>query len=131
MSGEGPGLLAHFDFDPLTNTDRLPNAVDPANSSTAIRGNTLVAGKAGRALQFTGDDEVTFPERGGSFQPWDRYSVVFWLQLPAGLTNAVIFHRTEGTDVGFMAPSFRWRMGASFSSLNGFGRAMRLPSVPP
>ncbi len=36
------------------------------------------------------------------FRPWDQYTVVFWLQLPKALTNAVIFHRSsEGTDVGF------------------------------
>jgi hypothetical protein len=128
---EVPGLLAHFDFDALTNADRLPNSVEPTNSSTSIGGNTLVAGKAGQALQFTGDDEVTFPQRLGSFQPWEQYSVVFWLHLPAGLTNAVIFHRTEGTDVGFHGTELSLDDGRLFFVIKRFwpGNAIAVRST--
>ncbi len=101
VTADIPGLAAHFTFDSLAQTDHFANAVNAGNVSTAIGPNTLVPGKSGQALQFTGDDEVTFPNVAGSLQPWDQYTVVFWLQLPKAISNAVIFHRTEGTDVGF------------------------------
>jgi hypothetical protein len=124
-------VIAHFAFDSLTNGDRLANDANPTNFSTAIHGNKLVAGKSSQALQFTGDDEVTFPERAGSFQPWDQYSVVFWLRLPVGLTNAVIFHRTEGTDVGFHGTELSVENGRLFFVIKRFwpGNAIAIRST--
>src|SRR5262249_21600052 len=126
-----PGLIAHFTFDSLINKYRLPNTLNASNSSTAIRANKLVRGKAGRALQFTGDDEVTFPQRSGNFQPWDQYSVVFWLWVPPALTNAVIFHRTEGTDVGFHGTEVSLEAGHLFFVIKRFwpGNAIAVRSA--
>ncbi len=96
-----PGLVAHFTFDSLAESGRFINVANTNNVSTPIGANTLVPGKSGKAIQFTGDDEITFPNLAGSLDPWEQYSVVFWLHLPQSVTNAVIFHRSSGTDVGF------------------------------
>lgn len=94
------GLIGEFTFDELR-TNQFANSLNPTNLSTAIRGNSLVAGHSGHAIKFNGDEEITFPNLAGSVQPWDQYTVCFWLKIPAALTNGVIFHRCEGTDVGF------------------------------
>jgi hypothetical protein len=101
LTAEIPGMAAHFTFDTLTETNRFANEVNATNLSSSLGANSIVSGKLGHAVQFTGDDEIEFPQIVGSFQPWDQYTVVFWLLLPESLTNAVIFHRSEGTDVGF------------------------------
>ena len=115
----------------LVNTDRVANAINITNLSTAIRANTLVPGKSGQALQFTGDDEITFPNVLGRLQPWDRYSLVFWLRLPRELTNAVIFHRTEGTDVGFHGTELNLDEGRLFFVIKRFwpGNAIAIRST--
>ena len=100
LAPEIPGLTARYSFDALVNTNQFANEAS-TNFSTAIRANTLVPGKTGQAVQFAGDDEITFPKTAGNQQPWDQYTVLFWLRLPRALTNAMIFHRTEGTDAGF------------------------------
>jgi hypothetical protein len=61
----------------------------------------LAPGKSGQAVQFDGDDELSFPGTGGSFPAWSQYSAVFWLYLPSSLTNAIICQRESGTDAGF------------------------------
>ena len=43
-------------------TNRFANAANTTNLSTPIGPNTLVPGKSGQAVQFTGDDEVDIPE---------------------------------------------------------------------
>jgi hypothetical protein len=98
---EIPGLKAQFSFDETNATNQFANAVNPTNLSTSLHGNTLVEGHSGKAVQFNGDDEITFPNVAGSLQPWEPYSVIFWVKIPPSLTNATIFHRLEGTDTGF------------------------------
>jgi hypothetical protein len=129
LTAELPGLAAHFTFDALTATNHFANETD-TNLSGSIGANTLVPGKSGSALEFTGDDEVNFPSLLGSFQPWDHYSVVFWLRLPEALTNAVIFHRTEGTDVGFHGVELSLEDGKLFFTIKRFwpGNALAIRS---
>ncbi len=98
---ELPGLAAWFKLDSLTASNVFPNAMDVSNFSSGLNGNKLAPGKLGLAVQFTGDDELSFPGTGGSFPAWSQYSAVFWLYLPKTCTNAIICHRESGTDVGF------------------------------
>ncbi len=125
-----PGLIAHFSLDDLK-TNQFPNLVNSKNFSSGLTPNTWVDGKFGKSVQFTGDNELSFPEAGGSFQPWDRYSVTFWLELPVGLTNAVIFHRTEGTDVGFHGTELSLEQGNLFFVIKRFwpGNALAVRSI--
>ncbi len=126
-----PGLVAHFSFDELAGTNQFANSITPSNLSTAIHGNTLVPGKSGQAIKFNGDEEITFPNLAGNLQPWEQYTVVFWLKVPANLTNAVIFHRCEGTDTGFHGTELDLDQGRLFFVIKRFwpGNALALRST--
>jgi hypothetical protein len=131
LTAEIPRMVAHFTFDALTETNRFANEPDPTNLSSSMGSNSLVPGKLGQAVQFTGDDEIEFPNLIGSFQPWDQYSVAFWLRLPESLTNAVIFHRTDGTDVGFHGTELMLEDGKLFFAIKRFwpGNALAIRSL--
>src|SRR5882724_3118475 len=101
LTADITGLIGQFSFDELSGTNQFGNSIDSTNLSTAIRGNTLVPGHTGQAIHFNGDDEITFPSLAGGLQPWDQYTISFWLKIPSALTNAVIFHHCQGTDTGF------------------------------
>ena len=125
-----PGLIGDFNLDALVN-GKFANAANTNNFSAGPGANALVAGKSGNALKFTGDDEITFPDVAGSLQPWDEYSAAFWLRLPKTLTNAVIFHRTEGTDVGFHGTELSLDDGRLFFVIKRFwpGNAIAVRSA--
>ena len=95
------GLRAHFNFDELVRTNQIADTLNSTNFSSALHGNSLVPGRSGQAIKFNGDDEISFPSSAGGLEAWEPYTVLFWLKLPPGLTNGVIFHRCEGTDTGF------------------------------
>jgi hypothetical protein len=101
FAAEIPGLAAWFKLDALTASNTFANTVNISNFSGNLGGNKLAPGKSGQAVQFTGDDELSFPGTGGSFSAWTAYTALFWLYLPQSLTNAVICHRESGTDTGF------------------------------
>jgi hypothetical protein len=115
---EIPGLVGHF-----TGT----------NGNYSLGGNSLVPGKFGNAIRFTGDDAVAFTNVIGSVQPWDQYSVIFWINLPEGLTNAVVFHRSDGTDVGFHGTELSLEDGRLFFVIKRFwpGNAIAIRSSEP
>jgi hypothetical protein len=131
---EPPGLLARFPLDEFVQTNRLVNLADTNALGTSAPANRLVPGKTGQSLEFTGDDPATVPAPGiDGFRPWDAYSVAFWLRLPRGLTNAVIFHRTDGTDVGFHGVELSLDQGRLFFVLKRFwpGNAIAVRSEEP
>ncbi len=130
LTAEIPGLVAHFTFDALTETNGFANEVIATNLSGSLGSNSLVPGKWGQAVLFTGDDEIEFSNIIGSVQPWDQYSVVFWLRLPEALTNGVIFHRTDGTDVGFHGTELMLEDGKLFFAIKRFwpGNALAVRS---
>jgi hypothetical protein len=130
LTAEIPRMVAYFTFDALTETNRLANEVDPTNLSSSMGSNSLVPGKLGQAVQFTGDDEIEFPHFVGGLQPWDQYSVAFWLRLPESLTNAVIFHRSDGTDAGFHGTELLLEDGKLFFAIKRFwpGNALAIRS---
>jgi len=126
-----PGLIGKFEFEELAGTNQFANDLNATNLSTAIRGNTLVPGHEGQAVQFNGDEEITFPNLVGSVQPWDQYCVSFWLKAPPALTNGVIFHRCQGTDVGFYGTELDLDQGRLFFVIKRFwpGNALAIRSV--
>jgi hypothetical protein len=130
LTAEIPGMVAHYTFDALTETNRFANDVAPTNLSSSLASNSIVAGKFGHAVQFTGDDELEFTNIMGSFQPWDQYSVAFWLRLPESLTNALIFHRSDGTDAGFHGTELMLEEGKIFFAIKRFwpGNALAVRS---
>ena len=131
LKADVTGLTGEFDCDVLTKDNKLADAIQTNHFSTGVAGNALAAGKFGQALKFTGDDEVTFPDLAGSLQPWEQYTVVFWLRVPNTLSNALVFHRTEGTDVGFHGTELSLENGRLFFVIKRFwpGNAMAVRSV--
>ncbi len=117
---EIPGLVGHYTFDLVNATNQAVNEVKTNQLSAPIRGNRLVEGKSGHALQFTGDDEFTLPDAGIGLQPWNEYSVVLRLRVPKGITNAIVFHSTEGTDVGFYGVELSLDEGRLFYVIKRF-----------
>jgi hypothetical protein len=131
LTPEVPGLVAHFAFDELAGTNQFANLVNPTNLSTALAGNTLGPGRPGKAILFNGDDEITIPKVAGSLQPWESYSIVFWLEVPSALSNTVVFHRLEGTDVGFHGTELSLADGRLFFVIKRFwpGNALAVRSL--
>ncbi|MBI3720926.1 MAG: DUF1553 domain-containing protein, partial [Fimbriimonas ginsengisoli] len=115
------GLIADFDFDVLTNSTQLINRATTNAPGSTSGANRLAPGRSGQALEFTGDDPATLPAPGvDAFRPWDAYSVVLWIWRPAALTNGIIFHRTDGTDVGFHGVELSLEEGRLFFVLKRF-----------
>src|SRR6266404_357196 len=131
LTADMPGLIAQFFFDELSGTNQFANALAPTNFSTAIRGNTLVPGRSGQAIHFNGDDEITFPNLVGGLQPWDQYTISFWLKIPPALSNAVIFHNCQGTDTGFHGTELDLDQGRLFFVIKRFwpGNAIAIRST--
>ena len=125
------GLVAEFSFDDVAGTNQFANALDSTNLSTPLLGNSLVSGRSGQAIRFDGDTAMTFPKSAGSLQPWDQYTVLFWLKIPKALTNSIIFHRSEGTDVGFHGTELSLDQGRLFFVIKRFwpGNAIAVRST--
>ncbi|MFM8471759.1 MAG: DUF1549 domain-containing protein, partial [Limisphaerales bacterium] len=87
-----PGELARYTFDAL-NGNKFTNALGGTHSATLVGENKLVPGRAGQAVQFTGDDPVNLPL--GNFQRHEPFSVSLWLRTPDVKDRAVVFHRSQ------------------------------------
>jgi hypothetical protein len=130
VTPEIPGLIGSFNFDDPEGTNRFANAVNPTNPSGGLGANVRTNGHEGMAIRFTGDDELSIPNLLGSLEPWKSYTVLFWLKVPAGLTNAVIFHRCAGTDTGFHGTELSIEEGRLFFVIKRFwpGNALAIRS---
>src|SRR5262249_19656911 len=133
LNADSPGLVASFSFDQLAGTNQFANALNETNLSTALMGNKLVPGRSGQAVRFDGDSAITFPKIAGSLQPWEQYSILFWLKLPRTLTNGVILHRSDGTDTGFHGTELKLENGRLFFVIKRFwpGNALAVRSIDP
>jgi hypothetical protein len=87
-----PGELARYTFDALTG-NKFTNALGGTNFATLVGENKLVPGRAGQAVQFTGDEPVNLPL--GNFQRHEPFSVSLWLRTPDVKDRAVVFHRSQ------------------------------------
>ena len=88
----------------------------PASTSGA---NTLVAGKVGQALRFTGDDAANFPAP-ASLDRGQPFTVAFWLWMPEVMKQGLVFHRQAGTDTGFHGTELSFDEGRLFFALIRF-----------
>lgn len=85
--------VARFTFDTLDKGNKLPNAIKADQPATLKGENQLVAGREGKALQFTGDDAVDLPL--GNFHSYDPFSISLWIKTPDVKERAVVFHRSR------------------------------------
>ena len=111
---EIPGLVSHLTLDAFVDTNRFADEMSSSNKSEVVGGGVLAPGRMGHALKLTGDDAVTLTNLPVRFEAWSQYSVVFWLRAPAGLSNGVVFHSTDGTDSGFHGTELSLQNGHLF-----------------
>lgn len=109
-----PGLVGQYPIDAIGPENKLVNLADESNPGSTAPENTLVEGVSGSALRFTGDDGASFPKVAGGLNPWDAFSVAFWLRLPGGVPDCVVFHRSGGTDVGRFGTELSLKSGKLF-----------------
>ncbi|MDN5211810.1 DUF1553 domain-containing protein [Fulvivirgaceae bacterium BMA12] len=96
-------LTGHFNFDKavdnrfpnLVNPQQMASVVEPQPNKTKALDPVLTTGKEGKGLTLNGDDPLTLGTVGtfGRSQP---FSVSLWINLPADLTDGVIFHKGQG-----------------------------------
>jgi hypothetical protein len=96
-----PGLVGRYPLDRLETGNRLANLANPAQPGSTSPSNTLVPGRTGKALRFTGDDPANFPSVLGNLERWQPWTAAFWVHLPKSYPQAIVFHRMSGTDTGF------------------------------
>ncbi|HEX6886149.1 MAG TPA: DUF1553 domain-containing protein, partial [Planctomycetota bacterium] len=85
--------LGRYSFDALTADGKFANEHDAEHPGETFDGPELVAGRAGQALRFSGDNGARLPGL-GAFQAWQPFSFSFWLELPAHEARAVVLHRS-------------------------------------
>ncbi len=130
MEANSPGLIAHFTFDSQGGSQFI-NEANPTNKTGNIDGNKVVVGKSRHALRFTGDDTLRIPGLMPSIEAWDQYTIAFWSYLPAGLTNGIIFHATNGSDTQYHGTEFGFEDGRLRFAIKRFwpGNAIAVRSV--
>jgi hypothetical protein len=96
-----PGLVGDYPLDRLEPGGRLANRADAKKPGSTSTANVFVKGRSGQALRFTGDDPANFPGVAGDLERWRPFTVAFWLHLPITYQEAIVFHRSSGTDTGF------------------------------
>jgi hypothetical protein len=95
---EIPGEVARYSFDD-SKRNKLPNSVKDGKPALIRGENKLVPGKFGKAVEFTGDDQVDLPL--GNYDRAQPFSVSLWLKTPDVKDRAVVFHRSAAwTDAG-------------------------------
>ena len=121
LTAEIPGLTAHFSFERTgdatinSRTSLIPNR--SAGRCTATRWSPA---KPVRRCNSPAMTNSACPSPAWRFQPWGQYTILFWLRIPQTLTNAVVFHVTQGTDVGFYGVELSLDEGRLFFVLKRF-----------
>jgi mono/diheme cytochrome c family protein len=87
------GELARFSFDERDATGKFTSSVGKNQTAYGPLENTLVDGKFGKAVQFTGDHAVTTTL--GNFHRYEPFSISFWLKTPDVKDRAVVLHRSR------------------------------------
>jgi hypothetical protein len=117
---EIPGLVASYSLDRLVGRKNLENSVDASRPGTSGPANTIVPGRFGEALRFTGDDPAEFPGTLGQIDRPDAFTVSFWMRITEALPSGVVFHRSTGTDVGYHGTELSFDAGRLFFGLIRF-----------
>lgn len=117
--GKLENLLGHYTFDEMGMGGAIANQANAGKPGNRSEANRLVAGKSGKAVEFSGDDPANFPldlvlER---HQPFTVSTQLWW---PKDLPSALIFHKSAGTDTGFHGPEARVEEGKVILALVRF-----------
>jgi hypothetical protein len=117
---ELPGLVGDYPLDRLEAGNHLANRANSKNPGSTAPSNTLVPGKFGQAMRFTGDDAAVFPNVAGSLDRWQPFTVAFWLRTPHVMKDGIVFHCQSGTDTGFHGTELSFDGGRLFLGLIRF-----------
>lgn len=85
--------IGRYDFEALGEGKTLKNAVADDKPATLGGDNTLVDGKNGQSVLFTGDDPVNLPF--GYYQRHQPFSISLWMNTPDVKDRSVVFHRSQ------------------------------------
>lgn len=91
--GSLSGELARFSFDERDAAGKFTSSVGKDQSASGPLENTLVDGKFGKAVQFTGDHALT--TNLGNFHRYEPFSISLWLKTPDVKDRAVVLHRSR------------------------------------
>jgi Protein of unknown function (DUF1553)/Protein of unknown function (DUF1549)/Concanavalin A-like lectin/glucanases superfamily/Planctomycete cytochrome C len=92
------GLIGDFPLDDL-NGGKVANRVDPQKLGQASENPEIVEGRIGKALRFSGENNVALPL--GNFDRFQPFAVSLWINTPDTKDRAVIIHRSMAwTDAG-------------------------------
>ncbi|MBI5434619.1 MAG: DUF1553 domain-containing protein [Planctomycetes bacterium] len=95
-----PGPIARYPLDAYAPDGSLANAVDPTKPGATLERPKLVEGRVGGALEFSGDDNASFPGV-AEFEHTDPFSFALWLWTPAPKPRAVVLKRSRAwSDAG-------------------------------
>lgn len=106
--------IAHYDPGAAADNGQVPNLARGRPGQSG--GNQRVDVDGRRGLRLSGDDAVQLPGL-GRFPMGKPFVIEFDLWLPEGLDDAILCHRSGGTDVGYHGvevrimegrPEFRW-----------------------
>lgn len=94
------GLIGYYSFDEITN-HQVANQVATNHPGKLLEAPRSVPGKFGQALQFSGENSVTF-EKLADFKRPDPFSFSLWLNLAEELPEIVVLHHQQaGSDAGY------------------------------
>ncbi len=92
------GLIGDFPLDDLKDA-KVANRADPKKPGQTSEGPELVAGRVGKALRLSGENNITLPL--GNFDRFQPFSLSLWIKTPDFKDRAVIIHRSMSwTDAG-------------------------------
>jgi hypothetical protein len=93
------GGVAGFSFNEISG-NKTSNSVNPSLPAELVDDPTLVEGRHGSAIKFSGDNSVLC-KGSGDFKRTDPFSFALWLKPAAQQARAIIFHRSRAwTDSG-------------------------------
>lgn len=91
--GAWPDEIGRFALDEIKD-GRVLNAVNEAEPGQVFDEVAVIPGRHGQALQFSGENNISL-SLGGKWTRDDAFSVSLWINPPAVMERAVVFHRSK------------------------------------
>ncbi len=92
------GRIGNFPLEEIKNL-KVANQADPTKPGQVFEAPELVAGRIGKALKLSGENNVTLPM--GNFDRFEPFSISLWIKTPDLKDRAVVIHRSRAwTDAG-------------------------------
>ena len=86
--------IAYLSFDDRDG-NHYPNPATTEKRASTNANNKVVEGKAGKGIQFSGDDDMKFPSGFGDFNRHQSFSMAFWIQPTQFHERAVVVKRSQ------------------------------------